>query len=661
MGNRLLQPGVSRGLSYVWTKQEATAIVQNLLIWPTSEVYFDEGGQPSTDQFLLDFRITSLIPSPFGTSSTSFLPLSNPEPALDGQSTPISAISAISTTPLTVIEEQVSHSIRLPQTFKRSTGQLSAAGAIAPLPDYDITLKHSTPGRRHHFIWRWEALLIVAVLLIAVLAQGINMFHYPYYEDDEGTYMSQAWAVVHLGRLAYYTYWYDHAPGGWLQIAAWNFIIDGFHTFGPAINSGRVLMLLLQAGSTFMLYCIARSISRNTAVAVIISLLFALSPYGIYFHRRVLLDNITTFWMLLSILLLVSGRLSRKRVCLSAAALGISILSKELTIFLVPVLAYLVFYRADRHRWFTMIGWIALVGSVISLYVLMAAQKGELFPPGTLFGGTSPHLSLLGTLQFQASRGRDGGLLDIHSGFWQMTKAWAQDDPMLLVGGSLCALFSVLVMKTQRLIGVIGLATLSLYAFLGRGGEIYGFYLMPLLPLLALNVGLVLGLVIKWMKTLLAGPSGIAVTRIILAGTVGLCLCSLWAGYTSSDLGFKYNPLVLWNSSQADAQNETTQWIEKNLPLGSHMIIDESMWTDLHDSGFTSAHYYWKVQYEPAVRDELLHNDWRNVDYVVTTTQMLTDAQQAHLTLVEDAIMHSTPIAHFETGGWPVEIRKINK
>lgn len=557
--------------------------------------------------------------------------------------------------------EQVSSSIRLPQTIKRLTGLLSAARAIVPLSDYDIIHKLSTPGRRYNSIWRWEALLIVVVLLIAVLAQGINMFHYPYYEDDEGTYMSQAWAVVHLGRLAYYTYWYDHAPGGWLQIAAWNFITGGFHTFGPAINSGRVLMLLMQAGSTFMLYCIARSISLNTAVAVIVALLFALSPYGIYFHRRVLLDNITTFWMLLSILLLVSGRLSRKRVWLSAAALGFSVLSKELTIFLVPVLAYLVFYRADRsHRWFTMISWIALVGSVISLYMLMAALRGELFPPGTLFGGTSPHLSLLGTLQLQASRGKDGGLLDIHSGFWQLVKAWAQDDPMLVVGGSLCAIFSVLVMKTQRLIGVMGLATLSLYVFLGRGGEIYAFYLIPLLPLLALNVGLVLGLVIKWMKTLLAGLSGIAVTRIILAVTVGLCLCSLWAGYTSSDLGFKYNPFVLWNSSQADAQNEATQWIEKNLPLGSHMIIDESMWTDLYDSGFTSAHYYWKVQDDPAVRDELLHNDWRNVDYVVTTTQMLWDAQQAHLTLVEEAIVHSTPIAHFETGGWPVEIRKVN-
>src|SRR6266545_2672094 len=68
-----------------------------------------------------------------------------------------------------------------------------------------------------HREWLWIGLL----LLIAALVHGYNMFGYPYYESDEGTYVSQAWAVVTLGRLAPYTYWYDHAPGGWVQIAAW--------------------------------------------------------------------------------------------------------------------------------------------------------------------------------------------------------------------------------------------------------------------------------------------------------------------------------------------------------------------------------------------------------------------------------------------------------
>jgi hypothetical protein len=717
--NRLLRIEVNREQFYACARQEAIEIVRNLLTWSAEEVYFDEGAHPPKDQFLIGLRLTSLLPSLLSSTPPSIVSISNqgsvreepsfpqfvpstliktprlfvgkaslPEtpptipitphpllfkkskPTIEEPSTPQTPCPSIPVTPLpptleapgSALQDQpvpaISNIVTLVQ---RAIVPSSIASLIHPSPDA-LTVKLSKTGRHQSSVLRWEVLLILAVLLVAALVHGFNMFHFPYYEDDEGTYMSQAWAVVHEGKLAYYTYWYDHAPLGWIQIAAWTVITGSFHTFGPAINSGRALMLLMQVGSTLMLYCITRRISRSVIVAVIASLLFALSPYGIYFHRRVLLDNITTFWMLLSILLLVSRRLSLKRVWLSATALGISILSKEPTIFLVPVLAYLVFYRTDKsHRWFATIGWIALVCSIVSLYILMAILKGELFPTGTLLGGTAPHVSLLGTLQFQASRGKDGGLLDFHSGFWQLTKVWAQDDPMLVVGGSLCAILSVLMIKTQRLVGIIGLTTLSLYAFLGRGGEVIGFYLVPLLPLLALNIGLVLGFIVKRLTTLLVGSTGITIARIIEMVLVGLCLISILAGYTSPGLGFKDNSFILWNSSQADAQNQAAQWIENHLPVSSHMIIDESMWTDLYDNGYRFADYYWKVQEDPAIRDKIYHNNWRNFDYVVTTTQMLTDMKNQNMVLVEAALAHSTLLAHFDTGGWPIEIRKVNK
>src|SRR5690606_15031748 len=198
---------------------------------------------------------------------------------------------------------------------------------------------------------------------------GVNVFQFPYYETDEGTYMSQAWAVLYQGSLAPYTYWYDHAPVGWMLIALWTWLTGGIYTFGTAVDSGRVFMLALQLGSTFLVYRIARQASGSILAASIASLSFALSAYGIYYHRRVLLDNITVFWMLLSILALVGERLTLRHVWASAAALGVSILSKELTIFLIPCLAYLVFRRSHpSQRWFSTVGWLAIVVSVCSTY-----------------------------------------------------------------------------------------------------------------------------------------------------------------------------------------------------------------------------------------------------------------------------------------------------
>src|SRR3954447_19796964 len=78
------------------------------------------------------------------------------------------------------------------------------------------------PARRTLGAWlsqHREWLLVGLIVLLAALAHGYNMFSFPYYESDEGTYMSQAWAVVRQRALAPYTYWYDHAPVGWLQIA----------------------------------------------------------------------------------------------------------------------------------------------------------------------------------------------------------------------------------------------------------------------------------------------------------------------------------------------------------------------------------------------------------------------------------------------------------
>jgi hypothetical protein len=55
------------------------------------------------------------------------------------------------------------------------------------------------------------------------------------------------------------------------------------------------------------------------------------------------------------------------------------------------------------------------------------------------------------------------------------------------------------------------------------------------------------------LKSLLVGPSGITIARIVELVAVGLCVLSLLAGYTRSGFGFKSNAFILWDGSQADA------------------------------------------------------------------------------------------------------------
>jgi endo-1,4-beta-D-glucanase Y len=528
-----------------------------------------------------------------------------------------------------------------------------------------------------------EAIWVTAVLLLAALAHGINMFGYPYFENDEGTYLSQAWAVSHLGELAPYTYWYDHAPAGWFQLAGWALLTGGYHAFGATVNSGRVLMMLMQVASTLMVYLIVRSAVASAEVgrpraearrwlapailaASIATLAFALSAYGLYYRRRVLLDNISAFWMLLSILLLVQGQLSLKRVWASAAALGISILSKELTVFLVPVLAALVWYRSHAsQRWLGAFGWLAIVGSLVSLYPLMAALKGELFPSGTLLGGSGEHVSLLETLVFQGSRGKDGGLLAADSLFWLMVRRWAMEEPLLLLAGGGAMALSILLTPWRPVAGLLGLSTAMLWLFLGRGGIVIEFYLVPLLPLLAINLGVVIGLLAGALRVRLRRPAALWLA-VPLAALVG-CAAGTLQGFRGPNYGYRENPFVAWTSTQAHVQGQAVAWIRGNLPPESRMIIDQAMWLDLHSNEgergpvFPYAHWYWKVDLDPEIRDDMFGNDRANFDYVITTPQLRKDARIEALPLVAEVLVHSTEVASFDTGGWPVEVRQVRE
>src|SRR6516164_3915036 len=79
-------------------------------------------------------------------------------------------------------------------------------------------------------------------LLTGAVTHGYNLFNYPLYITDEGIYIQQAWSVLREARLSPYTYFYDHAPAGWLAIAAWVAVLPSqFQTFGNAIDTGRAL------------------------------------------------------------------------------------------------------------------------------------------------------------------------------------------------------------------------------------------------------------------------------------------------------------------------------------------------------------------------------------------------------------------------------------
>ena len=95
-------------------------------------------------------------------------------------------------------------------------------GAVAaPMRNTGRTaVMEADPAARVTYTRTYRLLLWVSVA-VGALTHGFHLFVYPLYITDEGIYMEQAWAVLRQGNLSPYTYFYDHAPAGWMVIAGW--------------------------------------------------------------------------------------------------------------------------------------------------------------------------------------------------------------------------------------------------------------------------------------------------------------------------------------------------------------------------------------------------------------------------------------------------------
>jgi hypothetical protein len=229
---------------------------------------------------------------------------------------------------------------------------------------------------------------------------------------------------------------------------------------------------------------------------------------------------------------------------------------------------------------------------------------------------------------------------------------------LLVIGGSSAAVLAVSVFRRRPVISMLGWMVLSFWLFLGHGGVVLDFYLVPLLPLLALCLALVAGECVSALQRKLPGRPA----RMLGAAAVSLVGCGCLVGVAA---GYEHAGHGLFTKRPVDAQVRAARWVQTHLPPTSTLIIDMYMFADLHypqagAPAFPRAEYYWKVADDPEVARHVLHGDWRNVDYVVTTPQLTHDAAVNGLPIVVLALVHSLAIADFNSGGWDVEIRRVD-
>ncbi len=430
-------------------------------------------------------------------------------------------------------------------------------------------------------------LLVLVVFVTASALALYNIAHFPKMVGDEGIYVSQAYWLTFLGKLGPYTYWYDHFPLGWLQIGLWERLASVATFFGSSVLSVRVFTGLALAGTATLLYSLTRQFTHSVKYGLIATTLFITSPLTLTFGRMVLLDNLAVFWLLLSLLLLVKDPQRIKYISFSALSMAVAVLTKESLLFYLPPYLLLVWTlnKDNFNRRYALMISLLTASFLLAFFPLLALLKGELVPH-------TGQVSLLGTIAFQASRGTGKFFWQVGSQFRTMLPIWLGIDPFLPILGVIATIWLCLP-QTELKYKILSLFTPFFLVFLARGGQIYDFYVIPLLPLLALDITLaVKGLAQKTnlpaipylLLASLLTYNGATATYIFTTNATAPQLQSLVALKELPASSAIVAPEYVYLDTYLNNPKRTIEWYQKvesdqtvrsNMPPITHILVDE--------------------------------------------------------------------------------------
>ncbi|MEG3630554.1 ArnT family glycosyltransferase [Streptomyces poriticola] len=500
-------------------------------------------------------------------------------------------------------------------------------------------------------------LILCGVLLVAILVvQGWNISAYPTLSDDEGTYLAQAWAVQQGDGLAHYTYWYDHPPLGWIQLALLTWIPALLSPESMTVGTMRAVMLLISAASAVLVYVLARRLSLPRWAAGLAMVLFGLSPLSVVLQREIFLDNLAVMWTLLAFALAASPSRHLWHHFGAGVAAATAVLTKETMLLVLPALFVTAWRHSHRDtRKFALTGAVTACALIGFSYPLFALLKGELLPG-------SGHVSLWDGITYQLTRPGSGFILDEGTGSYGVLQSWLYYDRVLPLGGLAGALLLLVLWRwsvTARALAGPALAVAVLAALALRpDGYLPAMYVIQALPFLALVLA---GGTASVAHAVLRRRRSEAERRAVTRGRYALVtVLALAAGAYVVPRWYDGDRTAV--TADANAPYEAaSRWMAEEVehPADTRVLVDDALWLDLVHAGYEPGPgviWFYKADLDPAVT-KTLPRGWRDLEYVVASPTVRRDA--VDLPTVKAAIEHSAPVAVFGTGEDRIEIRRI--
>jgi cellulose synthase/poly-beta-1,6-N-acetylglucosamine synthase-like glycosyltransferase len=496
-----------------------------------------------------------------------------------------------------------------------------------------------------------DAALQAVLLAVIAVVLATNLLHWPDTQFDEGTYVGNAWAVQH-GRLAPYTYSYGHPPLAWLLIAVWTWASGIFGDGSYSIDGARQFMVLVSLVSCSLLYTLARRLGMSRAFAAGALVLFALSPLSVFFHRAVLLDNLSVPFVLGAFVFASTPQRRLWAFAASGACFAAGVLCKETSFVLLPALLWAAAQNSDkRTRRYCLTLFVSFLVVIGAAYPLYATLKGELLPG-------HGHVSLIGYTIIQlVTRQGTGSLFDPLSQTHIIVAGWLNIDAWLLVAGLALSPIALARRSTRG----VALAFLIQVVMILRPGYLPNMYVIGLLPFAALIVAG--GAESLWRTWRLRTPRALAWPVAGIVGVPVLVVAVLLVvRWTQGD--------HMAMTRKADGPTRAAErWVSDHLGRDKRVIVGDEFWIFLIEHGFdhhpVQGGFFsrtvissWPLDYDPAVKRRYPHA-WRDFDYIIATDAIRASLGQTPS--AAQAIEHSRVVASFGQGQKKIEIRAITR
>lgn len=520
----------------------------------------------------------------------------------------------------------------------------AASAVAATVIDWPLEPSSSASALIRLLAWlranHLDAVAVLAAVVPTVVVHAWGMQRFPAFFDDEGAYVSQAYAVDKLHALAPYTYWYDHPPLGWILLGAWAKLTPLFNPSSSTIAGARTFILLLFAVSAMLLYGIARRLSLSAGTSALAVGLFGLSPLAVDYQRMVLLDNIATPMLLAAFFLALTPRRRLLAYAGAAVCFGAAILTKETFLLFLPAIALAIWATcAPSTRRFALAVFAALVFCIGAFYPLFALLRGELLPG-------PHHTSLLDGIRFQLSRVGGGSVFDAHSPTRHLVDGWLTLDPVLLV----CALAVIPPLLAVRRLRWVGVAlAVPIALALRPGSYVPAMYVIGLLPFAALGLAALAGEAAAASRS----DRHPALLRQALA-TAAIVVLAVPCGIAAAT--WLPKDVSMMRTNDASGDQRAVEWLAKRAPRNSRILVDATIWTDLVDRGFNPHRIVWfyKLDLDPAVS-----MPWWRFNYVVRSN--LFAGNLGWLPRSRAVYDHSRIVAVYTTKDERIEIRRVVK